>query len=189
MNRNVAAAGALAAALALALLAASIFGRAGEVIILYHVPPAFEAEWRSGEVPPDRWVGFALDEAGWELLDGMVPGGLGQAGPAGFDRYVALVAYMGERPTGGYAIQIREVVYEERGEAGGKLRVRLAVDSPDPSHFVTQAFTYPFDVAILERESLLEELLERLDAGGLAAEVVDQDGRDWGPLRVARSGS
>ena len=188
MNRSVAAAAALALALALALLAASIYGRAGDVITLYHEPPAFEAAWRLDQVPPDRWVGFALDEAGWEALEGLVPGGLGRAEPPDFDRSVALVAYMGERPTGGYAIHISEVAYEERPGGSGKLRVRLAVDSPDPSQFVIQAFTYPLDVALLERKSLPGGFLVRLEAGDLTAEVVDQDGRDWGPLRVARPG-
>lgn len=170
----------------LTLLAVSIYGRGNGVITLYREDPGFEAEWHLGAVPPDRWIGFVLDEAGWEELRELAGGRLGKVEPPDFGRQVALVAYMGERPTGGYRIHIRELVADERFGAGGELRVRLVVDSPGPSEFVTQAFTYPLDVVILERGAWPERLLERLEAGSLPGEALDQDGRNWGPVRVAR---
>lgn len=168
----------------LALLAAAIYGRTNHVITLYREDPGFEGEWHPASLPPDRWIGFLLDEAEWEALVELTGGRAGRAERPDFERHVAVVAYMGERPTGGYRIHISELVAEER--LGGALRLRLTVDSPGPSDFVTQAFTYPLDVVLLEREALPERLLEQLEGGSLTGEALDQDGRDWGPLRVAR---
>lgn len=171
---------------ALALLAAvtverSTEERSGGVITLYRSDPPFEAEWRPGAVPVDRWIGFVFNDAGWDGLGGLLGGRPLPVERPDFTRDVALVAYMGEQRTGGYRIHVTEVSVP----AGGKLRIGLAVDSPDPSEFVIQAFTYPVDVVLLERESWPADLLARLETDRLDADVLDQDGRDWGPVRIA----
>lgn len=61
---------------------------------------------------------------------------------SGADCYVA--AYMGKRPTGGYGIEITGVT-----GVGGRAQVTARETAPAKGEPVTEALTYPFDVAKL----------------------------------------
>lgn len=56
-----------------------------------------------------------------------------------FSQHSVLAVYMGEKPTGGYTIEITGVEV-----AGGKLRVTVKQTSPGPGSMVTQALTQPY---------------------------------------------
>lgn len=64
---------------------------------------------------------------------------------SGADCY--LVVYAGERPTGGYSVEITEITAVE-----GKTTVTVRETAPSKDAIVTQALTYPFDIAQLGAE-------------------------------------
>ncbi len=59
-----------------------------------------------------------------------------------------LVTY-GEKPTGGYEVEITEIKEEE-----GKLIVTAYFTEPGEDDFVSQALTYPYDLAMLDDPGL-----------------------------------
>jgi hypothetical protein len=73
-----------------------------------------------------------------------------------------LAAYWGAKPTGGYSVSVRGARAE-----GDRVTVRLALERPPPDAIVTQAFTYPYAVA----------LLRDLDPRGKDFSFVDLEGR------------
>lgn len=58
-----------------------------------------------------------------------------------------IFATWGSRPTGGFRVQIREAVIDDSDD----LHVRIEYTSPRPDEMVTQAFTHPIDIAVVER--------------------------------------
>jgi hypothetical protein len=64
---------------------------------------------------------------------------------SGADFY--LVVYAGERPTGGYAVNITAITSD-----GGETRVTVRETVPAQDEMVTQALTYPFDIVKLEKD-------------------------------------
>ena len=62
---------------------------------------------------------------------------------SGRGTYVA--AYWGAKPTGGYSVAIREA-----SKTGDRVSVRLALREPAPGTVVTQAFTYPYAIAVVK---------------------------------------
>ncbi len=62
-----------------------------------------------------------------------------------------LVTY-GEKPTGGYTVEIAEIV--KRGE---ELLVTVQFSEPGEDEMVTQALTYPYDLAVVEETDLTVE--------------------------------
>ena len=63
-----------------------------------------------------------------------------------FSRDMVVALFMGERPTGGYAIEVTQI---ERTDAG--LSIRYRTRHPDPSAMQTQALTQPFHLIKLAR--------------------------------------
>ena len=59
-----------------------------------------------------------------------------------------LVTY-GEKPTGGYSVEITDIKEEE-----GKLIVTAYFTKPGEDEMVTQALTYPYDLAMLDDPGL-----------------------------------
>jgi len=85
-----------------------------------------------------------------------------------------LAAFWGEKPTGGYSLEIRSA-----RAAGNRVTIRLALREPPPDAMLTQALTYPYAAAVIRNEDLTERdfLLK------------DQRGRelDW-PVRSLGAG-
>lgn len=174
----------------LALAAGALTGGDSGLVDVY-TGNATSGTWRLDRVPVDRLVAVVLDQEGLrrlaeerlELRQALA------AAEVDFESQVLLVAYMGAMPTGGYAVAINRVQFIADPKSGpGRLSVRLSVSSPDPGSIVTQAFTYPADVVPVSRSAWPEGVLEALEKGDLPVEVYDQDGRDWGPAGVYRSG-
>lgn len=89
---------------------------------------------------PDEWVAL------WRRhIRNQV--GAPSAPPVDFSRKMVVGIFMGQRGTGGYAIEITKV---ERDEA--RLRVFCRSQSPDPGAILTQALTQPFHVIELPRD-------------------------------------
>ncbi len=64
-----------------------------------------------------------------------------------------LVTY-GEKPTGGYDVEITDITEEE-----GKLVVTAYFTEPGEDDMVTQALTYPYDLAMLDDPGLPVEFV------------------------------
>lgn len=82
-----------------------------------------------------------------------------------------LVAYWGERPTGGYSIGVAGARV-----GGDQVTVRLSLEDPPPDAMVTQSLTYPYEIS----------LLRGLAPEGKSFSFVDGDGEklDWPVRRV-----
>jgi hypothetical protein len=69
------------------------------------------------------------------------------------DTLYLLVTY-GEKPTGGYAVEIGEIVV-----ADGKISVPVMFRKPAPGEMVTQALTYPYDLKKIAAQELPVEFV------------------------------
>jgi hypothetical protein len=70
-----------------------------------------------------------------------------EAPPVDFSRDMVVALFMGERPTGGYRIEITRV---ERTDSG--LSVHYRSQAPDPETMVSQALTQPFHLVAIARD-------------------------------------
>ena len=66
-----------------------------------------------------------------------------------WSKEMVLAVFLGERSTGGYAVQIRGAK-----EQDGKLTAEVEYLSPKPDGFVTQAFTSPFHIVAVGKSAL-----------------------------------
>ena len=66
--------------------------------------------------------------------------------PVDFSRDMVVALFMGERPTGGYAIEVTRI---ERTDSG--LSVHYRTTRPDPAAMQAQALTQPFHLVALPR--------------------------------------
>ena len=81
-----------------------------------------------------------------------------------------LATYWGEKPTGGYSLEVGSARLE-----GDRVTVRLVLEEPPRDAVVTQALTYPYAVAVVRD----------LDPGGMDFSLTDQSGRALGwPVRL-----
>ena len=80
-----------------------------------------------------------------------------------------LVAYRGERPTGGYSVGVAGARIE-----GDRVTVRVSLEGPPPDAMVTQNLTYPYEISVLRGVA----------PEGKSFSFVDGDGEtlDW-PVR------
>lgn len=82
-----------------------------------------------------------------------------------------LVAYSGERPTGGYSVNVAGARVE-----GDRVTVRFSLEGPPSDAIVTQALSYPYVISVLKD----------LDATGKTFSFVNGNGEtlDWPVRRV-----
>lgn len=66
--------------------------------------------------------------------------------PVDFSREMVVALYSGEKPTGGFSVEIREVVRTE-----GNLVVRYVEQSPSPGAVRSSVLTQPFHIIRLDR--------------------------------------
>ena len=87
---------------------------------------------------------------------------------------IYLAAFWGEKPTGGYSLEIRSA-----RATGNRVAVRVSLREPPPDAMVIQTLTHPYAVAVVRDADPAEEKFV----------LEDQRGRglDW-PVRSARSG-
>lgn len=82
-----------------------------------------------------------------------------------------LVAYSGQKPTGGYSVNVTGARVE-----GDRVVVRLSVEGPPSGAMVTQALTYPYAISVVKD----------LEPGGKDFSFVGGNGEvlDWPVRRV-----
>jgi len=130
---------------ALLLLLALLAGCAPEP------PPAPVAPQRAAVAPLAAWQGSSAgqnepsqqvlrDAAGWQELWRLIGAPAPQDFPADA---VAVAIFLGDRPTGGYA-----VLLAAESEPGGDLTVTWQEEPPAPEMMVAQAVTQPWSVAL-----------------------------------------
>jgi hypothetical protein len=79
--------------------------------------------------------------------------------PIDFARQMVVAVSLGQRPTGGYAVEI--VGAEERD---GVLHVLYLERGPRPDDFVTQVLTTPYHVRVLTRSEAPQVVFQRVDS-------------------------
>ena len=107
--------------------------------LIYKTSQKIEGQWRQEEYPQDsKFVTITPDNLEQKKEELRNTDGLSLDG--GLAVYVAL----GECPTGGYNIQVREI-----RKADQTLVVTIKAISPAPDQMVTQVITYPYDLVRL----------------------------------------
>lgn len=114
------------------------------------------------DVPTDDWVyEEALEEDSmlfivgytkmeWDKgIQGLAPQAARRLPEIDFEEQLPLLVYLGERPTGGYGVEIDSAAVK-----GDTLAAVVSFRSPQPNEFVTMAFTYPYSLVLLERAEL-----------------------------------
>jgi len=74
--------------------------------------------------------------------------------PVDFSREMVLAYFLGEKPTSGYAVEIREIAVSE-----GRVLVHVAVTTPPPGAPVLQVLTQPFHIVRAPRSELPVEFI------------------------------
>lgn len=100
---------------------------------------------------PEEWADF------WAELNAHIAP-TPDAPAVDFDSYVVIAATMGLQPTGGYAIEIKEV-----SRTGDDLRVVVVETSPGVGCITTQAFTAPATAVTVERPAGDVEFVEEAE--------------------------
>jgi hypothetical protein len=86
-----------------------------------------------------------------------------------------LAAFAGERNTGGYGVEIIEVVLVD-----SELIVSVEISEPGPDMVVTDALTYPMDLVELIKVESIEELAVTLELENSTVSTVDDERTDQG---------
>jgi len=170
----------LVAVAALLVAAGALFAlAAGDSGVIYEEQGS--AGWRWREAPlPDQYLALVVDEADLHLVQLALPDYVWAQHAEQLTQWVqsgkaAVVAYLGEAPTGGYAIRVRQVRVDAQIP---RPVVTVVVDrrSPGPGEFVTMAITHPIDLVPVERE--------RLPEPPFLVRFVDRSGRRLAEQRV-----
>ncbi len=123
-------------------------GRGEMVIYKSNVPTE---DWVCEETIHDTFrtaVGYTKAEW-YDALRGTAPQVLNRLPDIAFENELPILVSLGERPTGGYAVEIDSVI-----QRGDTLIVTVSCRSPQPDEFVTMAFTYPYSFIVLNRDEI-----------------------------------
>lgn len=127
----------------------------------------------SGASLTDQYFALLLDESDLPLVRAALPDQVWKdSGPSlqewlARDDTAVVMAYLGKARTGGYAIRVRNVRVDHSPVPS--VTVTIARRRPGAGEFVTQAFTYPYEMVPISRDKLPET--------PFAVRFVDDDGR------------
>ena len=127
---------------ALALLACTTGPSGSDGNDLAHAFEAVVTTFHSGISEKRREI--VRDQAGWTRLWAEIHAGQTPAEPApavDFSQHMLIVAALGTRPTGGFAVKVRGVATR-----GDLLEVAVLETCPPPGAMVTTALTQPVEV-------------------------------------------
>ncbi|MBM7556722.1 protease complex subunit PrcB family protein [Halanaerobacter jeridensis] len=114
--------------------------------LIYKTSQKIEGQWRQDEYPDaSEFVTITPDNIQQKKTELRNIDGLS------LDDGLAVYVALGECPTGGYNIQIREI-----RKADQTLVVTIKAISPDPEKMVTQVITYPYDLVRLSASEVQE---------------------------------
>ncbi len=113
---------------------------------------------KAGRLTPGYEV--AAGEAAWRSLWSQLMG-VGPAPTVNWERQFVVGAFLGQRPTGGYAIEVTSIELR-----GSEIAVRVRVRRPEPGSLVSMAFTYPGHVVAAERPPSGRYTVLVYDSGG-----------------------
>lgn len=112
--------------------------------LLYKNTEDLKGEWQESNYPEDsRFV--LIDDKNLDQFQEELRGVKGLR----LDDQLAIYITLGERPSGGYGIQIKQVRKKDN-----KLLVVVKAVGPEPTDVVTQIITYPYDIVKLPLEEL-----------------------------------
>lgn len=115
-------------------------------------------EWHLDEVGLNFFIGFEPEQWAEDLrsLD------------YDFNHYIdydenkiPILAYLGERTTGGYDVDIDRIFKED-----DRTVIRVGLRSPEPGQMVTMGFTYPYSYLLLDRSELVNNVVIVIDQTG-----------------------
>ncbi len=93
-----------------------------------------------------------LDQQQWlEEIESLPPSILESLPEIDFQREIPLLVTLGKQPTGGYSINIDQVVKDSSG-----LVITISRRSPGADDFVSMALTYPYDFVTIARKGIKE---------------------------------
>lgn len=106
----------------------------------------------------DRLTRGGLPEAGSVVVDSEAEWqavwaalrGVGDRPSMDWDKELVIGVFLGERPTGGYALTVQEI----RRLSPNHIELRVVTQAPKPGDFVTMAFTYPGELVRIDRRGL-----------------------------------
>lgn len=176
---------AFAAVAAVGLLMVA-WGRGGEDVLVVYEANVPDWRWR-GTSPPDQFLALLTSEEDARRAQAALPDSVwAQIGPQ-IDELLAegdtavVIAYLGEAPTGGYAIRVRRIAVHEPTAGTAErpvVTVTVARRQPTPDEFVIQIFTHPYDMVTIPKNRLpaepfdvafLDDEGNELDGGGIAS--------------------
>lgn len=133
--------------LLLGLLVVLAASSSGASIVYESDVDAADWSWEGVETESEELYTVISSADGWAELEESLPETAGALPEVDFSKEAVVVAYLGERPTGGYRVLVSRVTVSTQ-EAIIEIRRR----SPGDQEMVTQAFTYPLDVVVLPRD-------------------------------------
>lgn len=77
------------------------------------------------------------------------------------EKDIPILVYLGECPSGGYRIVIKEIA-----KRNDETIVKVVRRSPQPGEYVSMNLTYPYDYLLLQREALINDNLIVVDQYG-----------------------
>jgi len=171
----------LATAMLIVAASALLALAAGNDGVLYEGETLRSWRWQTETEFPDQYFALLMTPADLRLARLALPEAVWSSHGDELARWVedpdaaAVVAYLGEAPTGGYGIRIRQV----RVDRGIRPVVTVVVDrrSPGPGEFVTMVITYPVDIVPIPQDGLPQ--------GTFTVRFVDGQGRVLSEQRVA----
>lgn len=179
------------ATVVIALVTSIFSGGDRSVTTIYSTIDELTAVWEEDAAPVDRRIAIVFDAPGLRRLidEQQTIMHTLDAVEINFETEVLLVAAMGAMPTDGYSIVISSVQVIKDQSDTSHVTMGLVAGSPDEDDdIVTQSFTYPVDTVVLARKDWPTGLLQQLEDGTVTIEVLDQDGRLWGPAFVYAGG-
>lgn len=117
----------------------------GSQVIFENKQSAQDWQWDALDSGQKLVVGW--DKHAWETEIATIPENVRRQLPTiAWDREFPILVSLGERPTGGYAVRITQVMIEDNS-----LVIMIKRRSPRPEEFVTMALTHPYDLVVLDR--------------------------------------
>lgn len=139
-------------------------------------------DWNwTGPSLPDQYIALLVDESDLQSAQRALPAQVWASTEDSLQEFLSrgesavVVAYLGEAPTGGYAIRVRSVRVDTDDRPS--VTVAIARRRPSPDEFVTQTVSYPYEMVPIQRNKLPE--------GPFSVRFVDMNGR---PLESSEHG-